>query len=363
MKKLATLLLLGIVCLSLFGGCASKESKTETTTTKAKTREITDMVGRKVTIPTDIEKVYCAVPTAESMVCTLVPEKMVAWVNPPADDAKKYLNPKTVNLPAIGGWMGQKVTANMEDIVKISPDVVIYMTVITDITGSKPGDSTADQIQEQTGKPVIVMDSSFAKMSECYKLLGDYLGVKERGEKLAKYCDNKKEEISNIINKIPEDKKVNVYYAEGKGGLSTDPAGSPHTEVLDFIKVKNVADVGMTGGQGMTQVSMEQVLKWNPSLILVNAFNAENYKEIMTNPSWSKIKAVENKKIYLTPTVPFNWFDRPPNIMRILGIQWSASVFYPEYVQIDLKKEIKEFFALFYNVELSDEEAATFIPK
>ena len=360
MKKLMTLLLSGIVCFSLFGGCASKENET---TTKSITREITDMAGRKVTIPTNIDKVYCAVPTAESMVCTLVPEKMVAWVNKPADDAKKYLNKKTIDLPAIGGWMGQQVTANMEDIIKISPDVVIYMTVITDITGSTPGDSTADQIQEQTGKPVIVMDSSFDKMSECYKLLGDYLGVKERGEKLAKYCDDKKEEITNIIDKIPEDKKVDVYYAEGKGGLSTDPAGSPHTEVLDFVQVKNVAAVDIAGGQGMTQVSMEQVLKWNPSLILVSASNQENYEEIMSNPSWSKINAVENKKIYLTPAVPFNWFDRPPNIMRILGIQWAANLFYPEYAKIDIKKEIKEFFSLFYNVELSDEEAAAFISK
>ena len=113
-KGMAILLCLWMTIL-LLSGCGSQAASTTPATTatinsssQATTRVFTDMAGRKVEIPTKINTVYCAVPTAEPMVYSLAPEKLAAWVNAPSDDVKKYLSDRAKNLPVLGGWMGEK---------------------------------------------------------------------------------------------------------------------------------------------------------------------------------------------------------------------------------------------------------------
>lgn len=332
---------------------SSKSSSSETSNSEFRT--VTDMAGREVVIPTDIEKIYCAVPTAEALICALAPEKLCAWVNQPSEDVLQYLPDYMADLPVVGGWMGQKVTANMEAIIAAAPDVIIYNASFN--TDSK-SDETADQITDQTNIPVLVVYDPLDQIANHFRVMGDYLGMSERGEELAEYCEKIITEIGDMVNTIPDEDLVTVYYAEGEGGLSTDPAGSNHTEVIDFVRGLNIADVEMLGGQGMTSVSMEQIIKWNPDLILVSASNPTNYNEILTNDVWKDIQAVKDGKVYMTPSLPFNWFDRPPNITRIIGIQWFAKVLYPEYVDIDINSRIKEFYSLFFNVEITDDDVA-----
>jgi iron complex transport system substrate-binding protein len=377
MKKALALLLACITLLCLLNGCNSQDSGTAPASDSAQneqpaapsdavspsdepqdtTRIITDMAGREVTIPSDIKSVYCAVPTAEAMISSLCPDKLVGWVNKPSDTMLQYLPEKFATLPVISGWMGQKVTANMEDIAQLNPDAVIYMTNKAYLEK----DETPTQIEKQTGRPVIVVLSDFQYTAEVYRFLGGCLGENDRGEKLATYCEEKMSEISDAMSKVPESDKLSIYYAEGADGLSTDPSGSGHTEVLDFVGVKNIAEVEALGGMGMTAVTIEQVINWNPDVILVSASTADTYQQVNTNAIWQNIKAVQDGKIYYTPSLPFNWFDRPPNIMRVLGIQWFASVIYPDYVNYDINTEIKEFFNTFYNVQLTDDQVTSLV--
>ncbi|MDR3539561.1 MAG: iron ABC transporter substrate-binding protein [Desulfosporosinus sp.] len=359
-KGMAALLCLWMMTL-LLTGCGSQASSTTPETSaaagnssQATTRVITDMAGRQVKIPTKINTVYCAVPTAEPMVYSLAPEKLAAWVNAPSDDVKKYLSDRAKNLPVLGGWMGEKSTANLEEIAKLAPDLIVFMTT----TGVNNPKQIADSITEQTKRPVIIMDSSLASTAKVYRIMGGILGVPDRAETLASYCEKKMKEVSDTVAKIPQDKRVSVYYAEGTSGLATDPSGSDHTEVLDFVKGKNVADVQAKGGQGMTNVSMEQVLSWNPDVVLVssNSGGAKAYDSILKDTSWGKVNAVKNKKVYLTPALPFGWYDRPPNVVRVIGIEWLGNELYPDYVKVDLKQETKDFFSLFFGQKLTDEQ-------
>ena len=41
--------------------------------------------------------------------------------------------------------------------------------------------------------------------------------------------------------------------------------------------------------------------------------------------------------------------------MRLLGIEWFASVCYPS-IDIDIEQEVRDFYSLFYNVDLTDEQ-------
>lgn len=131
---------------------------------------------------------------------------------------KKYLSDRAKNLPVLGGWMGEKCTANLEEIAKLAPDLIVFMT--TTGVNNNPG-QIADSITNQTKRPVIVMESGFADTAKVYRLMGDILGVQERAESLASYCEKKMKGISDMVAKIPQDKLVSVYYAEGTSGLAT----------------------------------------------------------------------------------------------------------------------------------------------
>lgn len=364
-RKIAALLMACMLALPLVAGCSSgtteqkpaenKDEQQQQAEPQATEREITDMAGRTVTIPAEVNSVYCAVPTGEAMVATLSPEKIIGWVNEPSAAAMEYLPENLASMPVIGGWMGQQVTANMEDIITLDPDIIIY--VGTD--GSLGNDDVPDQIQKETGIPVVCASSALERTAEVYRTLGDWIGEAERGEELATYYETKLADVVEKIDAIPDSERPRVYYAENSDGLATDPAGSSHTEVLDYCKVTNVADVEMKSGQGRTEVSIEQVIAWNPELILCHS-GFVLADDITSNPQWADIQAVKDGEVYTTPAVPFNWFDRPPNVMRLMGIQWFATVCYPD-IDIDINQETKDFYKLFYKMDLSDEQVESLL--
>lgn len=355
--KICALICAAVLAAQMFAGCAASRggsSGASSSQSSSATRVVKDSAGRSVTIPTTVNRVYCAVPTAEAMVYSLAPDKMVGWVNTPSDEQKEYLSDKAKSLPVLGGWMGEKSTANLEEIIKQKPDLIVFMTT-TSINGNYT--DLANSIQQQTSCPVVVLDSALSATPDMYLKLGDWLGVEARAKKLANYCKEKLSTIKKEVASIPDDKLVSVYYAEAATGLATDPTGSDHTEVLDFVRGKNVADVEKKSGQGMTAVSMEQVLSWNPSVVLVSPTSGtDTYKKVTTDSNWAKIKAVADKRVYMVPSLPFNFFDRPPSVSRILGIQWLANLLYPDTVKLDIKAQAKEFYATFYNVKLTDEQ-------
>jgi len=328
-------------------------------------RTLTDDAGRTVTVPAEIDKIYCAIPTSEAMAVTLAPEKLVGWVNQPSDAMLKYLPASMASLPVLGGWMGQQVTANMEAIINANPDVILYSygsnSTDTDVSTYA---QYADQIASDSGKPCIVFDGNLNKLADNYRWLGQVIGVQERSEKLAAYVEEKLAAVAEAVAKVPASEIVTCYYAEGQGGLATDQSGSTHTQVIDFCNVKNVAVVdGFAGakGQGMIEVSMESVIGWNPQVILVSGSTPANYASIKDGDSWKDIQAVKDGKIYQTPIIPFGWFDRPPNATRVLGCQWFAGLIYPKYYTADVREDIKDYFDLFYNVNITDAEIDTIL--
>ena len=361
-KGLTAAVLALMLALGMLAGCANSAASDSdqassgqqgASTAHATERTITDMAGREVTIPTEVKGVYCAVPTGEATVATLAPDKLIGWVNEPSEEALRYLPENFAKMPVVGGWMGQNVTANIEDIIALDPDVIIYMG-----SGKSIGSDTSipDDIQTQTGIPVVVVSSDLADTATVYRQLGDWLDEADRGEQLAFYYEKHFADITSKLDAVPASEHPTVYYAENTDGLATDPEGSSHTEVLSYVHVINVADVEMKKGQGRTEVSIEQVIEWNPQIILCHS-GFVLADDIVSNPQWADIQAVQNGRVYNTPAQPFNWFDRPPNAMRLLGIEWFAKVCYPD-IDVDVDQEISDFFKLFYNVDLTDEQLA-----
>jgi iron complex transport system substrate-binding protein len=157
-----------------------------------------------------------------------------------------------------------------------------------------------------------------------------------------------------MASAIPEDEKTTVYYAEGPDGLSTECDKSPHAELIELAGGRNIYQCAPKSDFGMERISIEQVMVANPEVILAQEkdFVANVYRD----PRWQSIRAIKNRRVYLIPRSPFNWFDRPPSFMRLLGVKWLANLLYPERYPLDIARETREFYSLFLGVELDDKD-------
>lgn len=352
-----------VVAVLLIIGAAVAYYLNETGGLNGEKLNITDMANRTVSVPAAPNKILSTSPSATMLVFMLAPEKLQAFNFQMTDEEKVYLASQYQNLPSVGGWFGSQ-TGNYEEFTAMEPDIILE-SITTTVNQSAHG-STLETLNERQTKfgeiPVVaVLDTSdFETINPSILFLGKILGANEKAQKLVDYNNRVQKEVTNVVKTIPDSEKVTVYYAEGTDGLATEPSGSAHSKLIDYCGGINVANVEQQGGSGKTPVSMEQVIAWNPDVIITT--DPTFYKSVYSSENWKSISAVKNKRVYLSPQSPFKWFDRPTAANMIIGIPWTAKVLYPDKFTTDsLKSDVKEFYSEFYHYDLSDDQINTIL--
>ena len=361
-RQLLALFICLVMSVSLLTGYSETKAATEEPTQSAEqdatqetaeTREITDMAGRKVTVPTaeNIESVFSAGPVAAIFLYMVAPDKLLGWNYELNDVEKSIILDKYQDLPNFG--MGDAV--NYEAVIAANPTIAINSGKINDAMVSD-----CDALSESLGIPVVAVDNELNNSAEAFRFMGELLGVEDHAEELAQYAEQVFTDI-NALSDIPEEKKVSVYFGNGEDSLETAPRGSQHAQILDAINAVNVADLELGDGSRV-QISAEQLLAWDPDVIVVNGepkadkSGSSAAEDILSNPDYASLKAVQDQKVYGTPNAPFSWVDRPAGPNRLIGMRWFSALIYPEYIKCDINEEIHKFFDLFYHVDLSDEQ-------
>lgn len=309
----------------------------------AERRAFVDSAGREVQVPREVRRVYAAGGPASIMVYTLAPEKLVGWSRELRAEEKPFINACCRDLPVLGQVTGRGGSGNVEALLLARPDVIIdYGSTSATFV------SLAERVQRQSGIPYVLIDGSFDSIPRTYRLLGALLGETDRAERLAAYAERTMAELDAALKAIPAERRPRVYYGRRADGLETGLAGSINLEVLERVGAVNVA--AAAGSGGLTSVSLEQVLQWNPDVIL--ALERNFYVSVLRDPLWRNVKAVRAGRVHLAPSLPFGWFDRPPSVNRLIGVKWLMHVLYPQAVRGELAGEVREFYRLFYHVEL-----------
>jgi iron complex transport system substrate-binding protein len=319
---------------------------------KSATRVIADMYGRTLTVPKIIKRVLTSDPFAMQLVYLLAPDKL-AGLSFPFGGNSSFVPDKYKNLPVMGGWFGTQ-TGSYETFIAAKPDIVVECIV--------KGIGRQTNIKERQYKlgdiPVVVLyaNDSLTGYEQAIRFLGELLGVQSRAESLIGYYKDARKYVTEIVSTIPEKDKIKVYYAEGKDGFSTDPAGSAHTRLLEFCGGSNVAHVSVKPG-GMANTSLEQLFLWDPDMIIIGrGSQASLFNAVMADPRWGQLRAVQNKKVAIRPDNPFSWFDGPSGPCQMVGMYWMVNKLYPgKTARLDLKTKVKEFYSKFFHYNLTDD--------
>ncbi|MEE8715956.1 MAG: ABC transporter substrate-binding protein [Coriobacteriales bacterium] len=322
------------------------------------TRTFTDDAGRALVIPSveNLTGIYFTSPISEIFSFTLAPDLGIGTTYENLSDAELELLPQGYGeLPYLGSLAGGG-EMNYEAIIDAGPQLIINISS-SDLTDSDV--STTDEIQNQTGVPVVLLNGAMENVANLYARLGDLLGREDDAKRLSDYCTKVLDDVKAAVGGLSDDQKTTLYYAEGSDGLQTEPESSPHALTFKLAGAKNIADVEANPGKGMSQVSLEQVLAWDPEVIIAWSTEVRGGASdtIVTDENWAQITAVKQGRVYAMPNTPFSWCDRPPSVNRFLGVQWVANLLYPDLYDVDMVEVTKEFYSTFYHVDIDDAKA------
>lgn len=306
---------------------------------------VRDGAGREVPVPGKVERIFPAGPPAAIQLYTLAPDLLIGWPRANRPDELPFLLPGIGDRPEVGRITGRGNSANLEAVLTLKPDLIVD----AGSTG-RTYVELADRVQGQTGIPYALIDGRFEAIPAGYRILGQLTGRSERAETLARWCETAMATIKARIASVPAAERPSVYYARGPRGLETGLGGSINVETLSFLGARNVASE--QPGNGLAQVSLEQVLAWNPEVIVTidPAFS----EAVRRDPAWADIRALKAGRVHLSPRLPFGWVDFPPSVNRMIGLWWLGKLLYPAQFPEDIRPIAREFHTLFYQVTPSE---------
>jgi iron complex transport system substrate-binding protein len=306
---------------------------------------VRDGAAREVPVPARVERIFPAGPPAAIQLYTLAPNLLLGWPRANRADELEFLLPGIGNRPEVGRITGRGNSANLEAVLQLKPDLIVD----AGSTG-RTYVELAERVQAQTGIPYALLDGRFEQIPASYRILGSLTGRSERAERLAGWCETAMATIKGRIATLPPAQRPSVYYARGPRGLETGLGGSINVETLTFLGARNVA--AEQPGSGLAQVSLEQVLAWNPEVIVT--IDAGFAQSVRSDPDWANVGAVKAGRVHLSPRLPFGWVDFPPSVNRMIGLWWLAKLLYPAAFPEDIRPIAREFHTLFYQMTPSD---------
>jgi iron complex transport system substrate-binding protein len=304
---------------------------------------VTDGAGRAVPVPERVERVFPAGPPAAIFLYTLAPELLIGWPRANRPEEREFLLPDVGGRPEVGRITGRGNTANLEVVLALKPDLILDVGSVTPTYVS-----LADRVQQQTGIPYALLDGRFDGIPLAYRTLGALIGRREQGEALANSAEGTIKTITQRVDTIALERRPRVYYARGPRGLETGLGGSINVETIELV-ARNVA--GGTRG-GLANVSIEQVLLWNPDIIVT--IDQDFVATVLSDPAWAPVAAVRARRVHLSPKLPFGWVDFPPSVNRLIGLWWPGKILYPDLFPEDLRALTREFYTRFYHVTPDD---------
>ncbi len=336
------LVLIGLILVTCT--CCAK------TTENAETRTITDMAGNQVEIPKIIERTaFFGGPIGQVPYILGVQDTIVATsIGSKNSQLLNILDPNLKNTPSPRQTNG---IINIEELIKSNPQFVLA------------GNVDGEIVEKQTTIPVVYFFENSEGLAQQtkdeVKFIGSIYGKDDRAEVYAAYMDKILNLVKSRVADIPESEKKVLFNGYDANHLITYGGDSYMEERIQTAGMKNAANEVNTSGvrpgihAGLDEISMEQVLKWNPDIVIIDTGSPD---DVYNDPKWASIKAVQNHQVYRLPNGVFVW-NRPTAESAVLHPLWMAKTAYPDrFSDISMNDEVKKFYKEVFSFDLTDEQ-------
>ncbi|WP_454632599.1 ABC transporter substrate-binding protein [Bradyrhizobium cenepequi] len=232
---------------------------------------------------------------------------------------------------------------NVEAILALRPDAVFQWASTS---------ADAISVLDRTGLPVLGMRvGSYENYAEYVRLMGKVAGKEARASELLRRQDEVRRRLAAALADLqPSQRPIALYFNRASNLLRVSGKGTFQDFNIQLAGGQNAA--GATSA--LSSITIEQVLTWNPQVILLGNFDPEMPSDLYNDPRWQGVDAVKNHRVYRMPLGGYRW--DPPSHESALSWLWLAGLLQPERMREDLRKTMRDWFGFLYNHELTDEE-------
>ena len=314
------------------GGLATwtVQSRTITLTLPKQMEQVTDMLGHTVTVPRRVVRIATLSATATQLVFAVGAQDQLvvaSFGSAVKGKAMGAIYPRMNQVPEAGN----QNAANIETLLAARPDIVL--------TEEGPA---LDQMKA-AGLPAYAFSAEQpGQLTDAIKRMGALTGHTAEATASLDLLATKMKEIADEVGTIESAKRLKVYVA-GTGIFKTF-AG----DFFQTFMVRNAGGVSVSGQLtgGKIDVSPEQVLVWNPDVIILTSYTKDTVSDVLTNPQLQNVAAVRDHRVYVMPKYVVSWDMPVPE--SFLGTMWLAHKLYPDQVRFDMSAEITQFYRQFY---------------
>ena len=331
-------------------------------TTQAE-RTFTDQIRREVKVPDKVDRIVVLQhQTLNLLVQMNATDKIVGVMS----NWKQQLGSNYARLaPELSNKasLGDLTHVDAEKLVALHPQVVFVTNYapqeMIDKISSLGIPAVAislrhDDEGERNKLNPVMADEEQAYVKGLYEgimLIGNIINKPEEAKALIKATENGRRMVSNRLQLLPEEQRVRAYMANPE--LTTYGSGK-YTGLM--MKHAGAVNVAASTIKGFKQVSIEQVIEWNPQVIFVQNRYPAVVNEIQSSPQWQVIDAVKNHCVYLMPEYAKAWGYPMPEAMGI-GELWMAKKLYPEkFNDVDMHKIVNGWYRTFYRTDYQGED-------
>ena len=329
-------------------------------TAQADARLVTDDLGRRVDLPDEIHRVVTTniLPFASVTTVFLGGADKLVGIHPVSMSAAKtgLLSEIYPEILKADTSFIKGASLNVEALMALKPDVVFV----------NAGDKHQIEQIENAGLAAVAVSTSkwdynvLTTYDHWLDLLGRVFPQHAKTDEAAAYSREIAERIAQRTRQLTEaeKKKVLFVFQYDAKRLVTSGRHFFGQYWCDAVNAVNAAQSVQADNQN-AQISMEQVYKWNPDVVLVTNFTPVVPADLYAGKynDWQPVKAVQQKQVYKLPLGIYRSYT--PSADTPMTLLWMAKTIYPErFADVDLKKEVKTYYQKLYGVSLTDEQVA-----
>jgi iron complex transport system substrate-binding protein len=311
-------------------------------------RTISGRDGVKADIPDYPERIACFYVPAYDKILMMSDASRIGLVSTSATPWACKFYPLLRNIPN----QAFNIVPDVERLLKLKIDLVIY----------PKGHIKINNVVE-AGVPAIcpfndnyipsTLDEYIDDFQKQMMFFSDVLGPesKLRAEKYCKYLEKITEKIRAMTSKIPESGKPKIYYGKTTDLFSTQ---GKNTIMRWFTELAGGIYLPKSMPQYFATVTREQVIAWNPDIILLGMFGFSD--EIGDIPGIKSMRAYKSGCAYRVPAGVFYW-DMTSCETALLPL-FLGKKFHPDlFRDWDIVREMKNFYSEIYKIFISDKDA------
>ena len=315
-----------VVCL-LAAGAAFAEAGFPVT--------VTDAAGREVVIAEKPETLVSGYYISTSVLIALGLQDELVGIEAKAKSRPIYAlaAPELLELPTVG----TAKEFDMETCLSLEPDLVVLPLKLND---------AAATLEELGVNALLVNPEDMSLLKDTVTLLSAATGMD--GSALLGFYDEKEAFLTDLL---ADAERPSVYLAGNISYLSTAGEAMYQNTLIDLGGGANVA--AEIADNYWTEISYEQLLAWNPEVIVIAAEAEYTRDDLMGDAQLQDVDAVTNGRVYALPDSIEAWDSPVPG--ALLGSLWMANALHEDlYTWEQFASDAADFYHTFYGIEIDE---------